>query len=275
MRRTLILTVFSLVLVCLSACNLPNGQPASGPHAWIDAPLPGSVVPVNSNVDVISHASDPAGINNVELDINAAALHTDAVPGTGQAYVLMKQSWMPTQAGTYQLRVRTKAIDGQWSDYAVVLVIVAGQAAGRPTPNASPVPLEAFTPSLSPTLAGSPTLLATLAPTFTPSLTPTLAAPLFTFNENAFCRLGPSTAFADVTAIPKGDSADIRGVSQDGLWYFVFWKRLSVRCWVAASTGQAGGDLSGVPVLVSPPTPTSTPRRLPTETASPTLGGKP
>jgi hypothetical protein len=271
MRRTLILTAFSLVLGCLSACNLPTGQTASGLHAWIDAPLTGSVVAVNANVDVISHSSAPAGINNVELDINSSALRTDAVPGSGQAYVLMKQSWMPTQAGTYQLRVRAQTTGGQWSDYAAVMVTVTDQAAGRPTPSESPTPRGSALPSLNPTLPGSPTPSVTSLPT----LTPTLATPVFIFNENTFCRQGPSVIFLDVTAIPKGDTVDIRGVSQDGFWYFVFWKRLNASCWVAASTGQASGDLSGVPVLVSPPTPTSSPTRRPTSRPSPTLGGKP
>lgn len=271
MRRTPILAAVSLALVCLCACNLPTGQTDSGPHAWIDAPLSGSVLPVNANVDVISHSSAPAGINNVELDINSSALRTDAVPGSGQTYVLMKQSWMPTQAGTYQLRVRARTSDGQWSNYAAVMVTVTSQATDRPTSTESPTPRGAASPSLSPTLAGSPTPPVTSSPT----LTPTLAIPVFIFNENAFCRQGPSVIFPDVFAIPKGDTVDIHGVSPDGFWYFVFSKRYNARCWVAASTGQAGGDLSGVPVLVSPPTPTSSPTSRPTSRPSPTLGGKP
>ncbi len=103
------------------------------------------------------------------------------------------------------------------------------------------------------------------APTPTPvaSATPTPVAassPKFVFDKNAFCRKGPSTVFSDVTGMTAGETVDILGRNEEfGLWYFVEWKKFNVKCWVSASTGHTLGDLTGLPVMVSPPTPTPTP----------------
>jgi len=243
------LNLFSILAV---SCNLP--AQGSGPHAWIDAPLNGTVLPVNTKVDIISHSNDLAGITNVELSINDVTLRTDAVPESGQVYVLMSQAWTPTEAGSYQLRVRAQTGNGGWSDYAVVTVTVEREPTFTATLPESPTPFVTLTPSLTATLTESPTPLATL----TPGFTSTPAIPSFTLLENAFCRTGPDISFPDVTAIPKGDRVEIKGVSEDGFWYFVFWKQFNSRCWVAAHAGQTGGDLTGVSVMVSPPTPSPT-----------------
>jgi hypothetical protein len=235
-----ILTLILAAAVLLAGCDvnqLNGGQTTS----WIDAPLNNSSLPLGL-VKVISHSSDQAGIAQVELSVNGTVIRTDANQDTSQTLVVMGQDWTPSAPGTYTLQVRAQNTAGHWSDYALVNVTVEG------------MPTNTFTP------------VATSTPTQIPSSTstPTSSAPTFTLVENAFCRKGPDTSFSDVTAIPKGDTVDIQGVSEDGFWYFVFWKQFDVKCWVAAHAGQASGNVQGVPVLVAPNT--ATPKPLPEPT---------
>ncbi|MCL4530125.1 MAG: SH3 domain-containing protein [Chloroflexi bacterium] len=138
-----------------------------------------------------------------------------------------------------------------------------------PTLTSAPaLPQIIFTTTPTSTPVSVSTTTATTAASSTPSI------PTFTLHENAFCRKGPDISFPDVTAIPKGDIVEIQGVSQDGFWYFVFWRQFNVKCWVAAATGQTNGNSQGVPVLASPNTPTPKPTivHLPTQPPStPTL----
>lgn len=79
--------------------------------------------------------------------------------------------------------------------------------------------------------------------------------PQFELTKNAFCRKGPGLNFSDLTAIPSGDVVEVRGVSADTQWYFIFWSKFKAECWVAISTGNLIGEVSNIPVLTSPPTP--------------------
>jgi hypothetical protein len=248
MRRSLFfLSILSLALVG-TACNLPS-QAATpvGPHSWIDAPQDGSTIPL-APYKIFSHSSDLDGTSQIEFDINGALLATDPSSNTGDTLVTTEQMWTPPSPGTYEIRTRARNKAGVWGDYAVIMVTVG---AGL---------------NITPTFTISPTPVATSSSTLTPTSTqtPTAANPTFTLNENAFCREGPDKSFGDVTAIPKGDTVDIQGVSQDGFWYFVFWRDFNVKCWVAAHAGQANGNLQGIPVLVSPDTATPKPLSEPT-----------
>jgi hypothetical protein len=230
MKRKFILIISLIVTaLLLNACNMP-GAPAGqiGPQAWVDAPLPASTVPL-APLDVVSHASDSGGIAQFELSIDGAVLRTDPSPDTTSSLVTIHQAWQPPGPGTYVIGVRGMNNGGTWSGPISVTVIVMGG------PNAGPVPVDTVTP-------------------VTPNITPTPAVPTFTLIQNAFCRKGPDVSFPDVTAIPLGDTVDIQGVSEDGFWYFVFWKKFEARCWVAAHAGQPTGNLISVPVLASPPT---------------------
>lgn len=91
-----------------------------------------------------------------------------------------------------------------------------------------------------------------------PTPTPVSASsgvPQFELTKNAFCRKGPGLNFSDLTAIPSGDVVEVRGVSVDSQWYFIFWSKFKAECWVATSTGKLIGDVVNIPVLASPPTP--------------------
>ena len=242
-----------LLLACalLAACSLPGEPGSGGPNAWIDAPLDGSTLVLNSPYTVVSHASAAAGIDSVELSINGAVLGTDGVAIPGQAYVLMKQPWTPAQPGSYDVRVRARASDGTWSGYALAHVVVGGTAPFPPAASPTSTPPPSDTPL--PAATAVPTLTATLTPP--PSATP-LPAPVFTLTVNANCRSGPDSSFAVLTVLPSGSTANIQGRLADSSWFLVASSRLNANCWVSAQTGQPSGPVDGVPVLVSPPTPT-------------------
>jgi hypothetical protein len=116
------------------------------------------------------------------------------------------------------------------------------------------------TPSVTPRFLLIPT--ATWTPvegfreveTLTPTPTP-VVPPTFTLKENAFCRKGPDMSFPDVTAVLSGETVDILNVSEDGFWYFIYWKKFDAKCWVATGTGDVNGDVTGLKVLIGPALP--------------------
>jgi hypothetical protein len=123
-----------------------------------------------------------------------------------------------------------------------VIVVITGTSAFTSTP--APAATITLTPAPTDTLTNTPS--------------PTPSVPSFTLIKNAFCRKGPDVSWPDVTGIVLGETVTIQGVSEDGFWYFVYLPRYKVKCWVAAPTGLASGDLTGVPVMEGPPTPTPT-----------------
>jgi hypothetical protein len=48
---------------------------------------------------------------------------------------------------------------------------------------------------------------------------------------------------------------DILNVSEDGFWYFIYWKKFNSKCWVATGTGDVNGDVTGIKVLIGPALP--------------------
>lgn len=161
-------------------------------------------------------------------------------------------------------------------------IVVLSHASPTKTPTLASTSAAYLSQSLStptlPSLTPVPTPTPSPTPLPTTALSATPAIPTFTLHENAFCRKGPDGSYPDVTAIPNGDTVEILGVSQDGFWYFVYWRRFDARCWVAAATGQTSGNSQGVPVLAAPatsaPTRTAKPSRTPQPTVitTPTLG---
>jgi hypothetical protein len=238
------LTTIIVIGLLLAACNdnftnTAAPQVESVPNAWIDSPLDGSTFPLGE-IAIISHTQDLTGIARVELSVNGQVIRTDENPASSLTLFVISQPWTPSQPGDYLIQVRGQTTGGEWSNYAEVNITVTGVTA---TPEA--------------TFTASPTFTATNTPTETSTSTPA-GFPKLTLTKNAFCRAGPNIAFRDITAIPAGDIVNIEGISEDGQWFYVFWEKFNVRCWVAASSGDVSGDVSGVPVLASPDLPTST-----------------
>src|SRR5512133_2964806 len=110
--------------------------------------------------------------------------------------------------------------------------------------------LELFSPTPSlPTVAPSQTSLPTNTPLPPPSSTPTVPA-ASPKDVNVNCRLGPGTAWLAISALVLGQSSQITGKSSDGSWWQIIDPLSSGRkCWVSASVVNAGGNLSGIPIV--------------------------
>ncbi|GAB4497320.1 MAG: hypothetical protein OHK0052_08750 [Anaerolineales bacterium] len=217
----------------------------SAPQAWIDSPLTGTTLPLGQ-VEIISHAASPDGIAQVELSINGAVLRSDANPNPGEPFSLARQFWLPAAGGTYQVSVRTQSAGGAWSAPASVTITILEQPSATVTFTATPT--ETTTPTQTATPTETPTREATWTPTPAGPLTIVLV-------RNSFCRTGPGQVYRDITALAAGDTAEVRGISADALWLFVYWPKFRVQCWIAVAAAPSGTDLSGVPALAAPPTP--------------------
>jgi len=237
--------LFTLATLCLlaSACapagaslpesDLPAPEANAAPQAWIDAPLNGATLPLGE-IEIISHAASPRGIAQVELSVDGVVVRSDPNPSKSEALSLVRQKWQPRAGGTYLVTVRAQNISGDWSAPASVTLTILDAP-----------PTIALAPSETPTLR--------------PSETPTPSGPLtIVLVRNSFCRAGPGQVYREITALATGDNAEVRGVSQDSLWLFVYWPKFQVECWIVSAAAPPDTNLTGVPVLAAPPTPVTT-----------------
>lgn len=117
------------------------------------------------------------------------------------------------------------------------------------------VPVTVYVPStFTPTPTAAPQAQTT--PTALPTATPiALGPPTFVAITPAYCRSGPGPGYDIVTSLRSGDTASIIGVSEPGIprWWVV--TVLDAQCWVYSGLGETTGDLTGIPVYRTPPTP--------------------
>jgi hypothetical protein len=134
--------------------------------------------------------------------------------------------------------------------YQAVFAIQVGNTGGMDLLNIVIAPMKLVSNGLD-LLNQTPTLIPT------PTYTPTPGKLSFTPNLNANCHTGPDLIFDVLDVVPKGQSYPIDGRNLAGDWVRIMLNP-DRGCWVMASSGIASGDLSGVRVLISPPTPTPT-----------------
>jgi hypothetical protein len=88
------------------------------------------------------------------------------------------------------------------------------------------------------------------------------ASPVFTFTQQANCRLGPNTLYESLGFGQVGEQVPILGLSDPAGWYYVQLPT-EARCFAAGSTGDVNGSLDGLPVVPAPPLPVATSTPLP------------
>jgi hypothetical protein len=138
---------------------------------------------------------------------------------------------------------------------------VAIQPPATPPPSQTPV-----APTLTP---APPTAPPTATPTLTATRTPTPWAIVAV--EQANVRSGPGTEYPIVAAYPQGTALTMRGRNGAATWLVV--KRPDGgEGWMAATTLKVTGEVTALPEVAAPPTPTPslTPRWTITPTQSPT-----
>ncbi len=235
--RVKIITLFILLLLVLSACGPQAASPApfaaGSSQSWIDAPLPGSHLPL-APVEIVAHASSRAGIASFEIDLNGQPLasanpdpigQSSANPDPiGQRLVYMRYFWQPTAPGTYLIEVKPMDNSGLPGAPVQVTVVV-----GEPTPTITPTGTQTPTPTCGPL-------------TFTPSI-------------NAYCREGPKEIFAALEEpAMKGQAYLMDGRNADGSWYRIMLTP-NQGCWVPAGVGTPSCDPGKLRVLLDIPTP--------------------
>jgi hypothetical protein len=218
--------------------------------------------PSHPSVTFIATVNDPedwAGFTSVSFEDFSHHFHTHYL------------NWVTTRAGNQKeyrgtvqldedLFTRVPQILSQLISWAVHPFARNGQVIGQARGWITVQPIQCSQPHPGidpPTLTPIPEPLKTL-PSVTPTSTP-IEPPTFTLNKNAFCRKGPDMTFSDVTAVTAGETVDILNVSEDGFWYFIYWKKFDAKCWVATGTGDVNGDVTGIKVLVGPPLPVPKP----------------
>jgi len=143
----------SALLLALAGCSSTQ---ASGPQAWIDAPLDDSQLPL-ADQEVIAHGAFPDGIARLELTVNGSNPQQAAPADMSAGLAHVKWTWHPPEPGRYTLAVRAQTGAGAWSDPSQVVVTIGEPSTPSQTPTESPTATP--TPTASPTPTGTPTAL--------------------------------------------------------------------------------------------------------------------
>lgn len=144
---------------------------------------------------------------------------------------------------------------------AAALTLTAGAQtleASIPVATNTAVPTNTEIP-ITPTNTVPPVVLPT-----TVLQTATPAGTFFVVDVGANCRKGPGTAYDKTGSFAAGTYVTIVGHNTDNSWWLVL--NGSSNCWISGSTGHTTGNLSGIPLVEAPPTPTTAPSAGPTLT---------
>ena len=253
MRKPTLLLLLTLLLLALaSACNLVSEQELESqiaatatadaqirPTIVINSPPNGTEVIVNTQVIVSVSAADNIGLTRVTLMANNQLVDsvTSQSP-TGDRQINALLDFTPTTTGSFTLQAF--AFRGSVSSEPATITIFVRQNQQQVT--ATPVPQPGV-------------------PTIDPN-DPTCRA-LVTAGLNV--RSGPATSFPVLTVLAPGSVVPIIGRVADNTWWQI--RAGAIIGWVSAQYTNVYGNCTGIPVVASPPTPTS---NVPTITPPPT-----
>lgn len=128
-----------IALLLLGGCAR-GGQPQAstgGPVVQITAPSSGSRIPTGREVEIQSTATDPAGVERIELYVDGVLIRVDTAPAAGQSTFSVVQRWVPSQPGAVQVEVR--AYNGQGQAGTPAGLTLEAEGAGL-APTATPTP---------------------------------------------------------------------------------------------------------------------------------------
>lgn len=265
MRTARALLLCTLLLLTVYAAHAqppiePLGEPAD-PNAAITWPPP--VFVLRGLVTVEGSANLP-GMDSYFLeyrrlndDLSAVDDDVPWLPATLPSRTPVKNgalgTWDTTleSDGLYELRL---AISVQESAPVFVRVspLRVENTGVTPAPTLQALPTLMRLPTIQ--VITTPTAEATLAPT------PTAldATPRVTSNVNANVRAGDNTNAPIIGSLLPGESAEIQGISSTGSgWYYIELPN-GRRGWIAGGIVQVSGNLSSVPRIAPPATPTPT-----------------
>ena len=233
----------------------------------IQVPPSNSQIQINQSVTIQAIASDPAGVNRLELWVNntkidqiSSSLSQNA-PSIAAAF-----QWTPPNPGDHTLELHAYNQQGLATKLSIGIVTAIGSL-----PSPSPVPP---TPTADPT---STPLPPTATPTDTPSPTPVPPTPtpspaMLTVNIPALnVREGPGTQYAQIGQVTQGQQIKITGqaTNAQGQWWQI--ELPDGPGWVSGNPNFVTAANAGtVPVVSPPPLPTAAaPTASPTATPTP------
>ena len=249
--------IMSVTLVAvLAACNLSSepddlqplvtatGVTSGRPTVTITSPANGSEVVLNSQVLISASATDPVGVQRVQLIANGQIVKTvSSEAPSGDTTMSAVLDYTPRSEGTINLQVI--AYRGAIASQPAALSLVVRQSVQQVTATSAPV---------------------NNAPVINPN-DPTCRV-LTSTGLNL--RSGPSTNYNVITVLAAGATAPIVGRIGSNEWWQV---RVNTTIgWVSAAYTNVYGNCGGVPIVNPPASPTSpvTPTAAPTFTPLPT-----
>lgn len=222
-----------LASLLVTAC----GGTLSGPRVWIDDPLPGANLPIET-VLVQSTSAAEGGIAEVSLQVNGEVVRTDSPASEGEDLVSFGQPWDPPGPGSYRLRVVATSADGDIASSRTVTVSV-----GQPSP------------SQSPTQEETPTSQVTSTPTAT-SVPPSEAAPItINFNADSYSiAVGECTTLRWAVENAKQVALEGQSKSAVGAEQVCPSDTISYRLTASSTSDEASAGVT-IEVLAQPPAP--------------------
>jgi RNA polymerase sigma-70 factor (ECF subfamily) len=130
-----------------------------------------------------------------------------------------------------------------------------------PTPIQAQVTEEPAVPPPPPPLPSTPTPTADILEDSLVTLGPPIAVALV----NSNCRGGPNSIYNVIDYLLQDEQTPIVGRDAGWFWWVVERKNSPGTCWIANNLTDELGDISQVPIMLAPPTPT------PADTQGPTL----
>jgi uncharacterized protein YgiM (DUF1202 family) len=164
----------------------------------------------------------------------------------------------------------------------VLAVIACNLPTATPTPDAGATKLAATVSSLETSVSASQTAFPAVEPptplpanTIPPLATATAANPLVI--QDALCWVGPGSAYEVVSAVKTGTQVELVGRGSLSGWYIIKNPIYHDPCWIEAANLQIDPsyNLSGLPIINPPPSPTPTPTHTPKPTNTPTATNTP
>ena len=222
------ITVLLLLVAGILACELPGLGGGTKPTVVILSPASGTQVKAGGIVVIQSSATDVKGVAKVELWVDGLLVRSDVNPQRQPAFSVT-QEWTAAILGSHSVTVKAYNVAGRVSDPAMITVNVVEEV------TATPIPL--------------------------PSVTLPPGAPWAAITARVLnVRKGPGTHYPVIGQLQQNDVVEITGKNADSSWLQIVYPTGTIgRGWISASYVQVRGSPAAIPVVETPPPPTSTP----------------
>jgi hypothetical protein len=254
--------IAAVIVLVLSACG---GGAAKPTEVKISAPVPGTIINVGQGTVIQGEATGDS-ITRVEVVIDGKAYASLSTPDKtkGVPNFPVSVPWTPMSAGTHAIQLRAFGLEDKLLAQSEPLVMDAkpSTVAATATSAVAAKPTAAVA-TATPSGNGQPaaTAAATTAGQATAAPSGSGSGPnLSVTNDFVNVREGPNVGYKLLGRLDKGQSAPVRGKSQDGKWWQISYASGTNGVgWVFGEYVQANSAADSVPVASAPPLPTSPP----------------